>query len=68
VQNWLANQLRRWSEAKLKRLRNRLEVKDLLASQDRSSDRGEFDRRSYSRLCLEQWFETFFDTAKKSKA
>ena len=65
--NWLEGPLRRWCEAKLKRLRERLEARDLLQAQDRASDRGEFDRRAYTRLCLEQWFENFFDYGRKPK-
>jgi len=66
--SWLEGPLRRWCEAKLKRLRQRLEVKSLLEAQDRASDRGEFDRRAYTRLCLEQWFENFFDSSKKTSS
>ena len=54
VGKWLREELRRWGEAKLKRLRQRPEVEALLEAQDRASDRGEFDRRAYSRLSLEQ--------------
>jgi len=57
VGRWFRKELKRWSEVRIKRFRERYEANFLNAAWDAAGGRGEFDRKDYMRVCLELWME-----------
>jgi len=57
IEHWFRKDLKRWSDIRVKRFRERYETNFLNAAWDYAGDRGEFDRKDYMRVCLELWFE-----------
>lgn len=57
VGRWFKKELKKWSEVMLSRFRERREADFLNAAWDAAGNRGEFDRRNYTRICLELWFD-----------
>ena len=58
---WFKKELKRWSEIRIKRFRERYEANFLNGAWDAAGSRGTFDRRDYMRVCLEIWMEIMID-------
>ena len=61
VTRWLNNELKAWADVRTKRFRERIEGNFLNAAWDAAGPRGEFDRRRYTRVCLELWMELMIE-------
>lgn len=57
VLTWFKKGLKRWSDVRIKRFKERYETNFLDAAWEAAGDRGEFDRKDYMRVCLEVWME-----------
>jgi asparagine synthase (glutamine-hydrolysing) len=58
---WFKKELKRWSDIRIKRFRERYEANFLNAAWDAAGSRGTFDRRDYMRVCLEIWMDTMIN-------
>ncbi len=61
VGKWFRKNLKRYSEVRIRRFRERYDANFLNGAWDAAGDRGEFDRKEYMRVCLEVWMETMID-------
>ncbi len=57
VGRWFRKELKKWADVRQRRFRERYEANFLNAAWDYAGDRGEFDRKSYMRVCMELWME-----------
>ena len=57
VGRWFRKELKKWADVRQGRFRERYEANFLNAAWDYAGDRGEFDRKSYMRVCMELWME-----------
>jgi asparagine synthase (glutamine-hydrolysing) len=67
VGRWFRKELKSWAGVRLKRFRERYEANFLNAAWDAAGKRGEFDRRDYTRICLELWMEIMLEKENHEK-